>query len=393
MDEAAVQKRRLRQNHLVNILIVDDLPQIREIARTMLKANRFSSVVSAESGKDAMRILSSQPVDVVITDWNMPHMSGFELLKCIKTHSQLFRKAVLMISDEISADKVLCAVEEGVDGFLVKPFSEDKLIKTLKTVLGTIINADPIQENIFEMRSLMLSSSYREALELGHEIMKKRSHPRVVLMLCECLYQVKEYGQAIEMIMDTDEESRTSMQTNLLGKSYMSIGQHSQGILYLEQAARKNPLNNDRKIDVARAYFSIGDPQSAERYIAAVMNANPTDLNLVDIAQIFLDRGEVDKAGEYLDKTVNPIPATVTVFNNYAIALRKAKRYEDSVEIYKKCLQINPESDVLHFNLAVLHQSIGQHAEARKMLDRTLILNPENQQARQFLAKINTKSR
>lgn len=391
MNASISSKERLRQAAHVNILLVDDLPQMREMVRAMLKANHYSGVVCAQSGKEAMRLISSHPFDVVITDWGMPHMSGIELLKCIKSDSNLFRKAVMMISDEISADKVLCAVEEGVDGFLVKPFSEDKLSKALRVILHMIINADSVQEQIFEMKRLMLLEVYREALELGHEIMKQKNHPRVALMLCECLYHVKEYEQAIDMIMDSAEENRTSIQTSLLGKSYMNIGKHAQGILYLEQAAKKNPLNNDRKIDVARAHYSIGNVAQAEKSIAAVMSSNPTDLDLVNIAQLYLELGKVDKAGECLDKTVDPIPATVNVFNNYAIALRRANRFEDSVRIYKKCLQITPDSDILHFNLAVLHHTMNQDQEAKKILDKVLALNPENRPARDFLEKVNAR--
>jgi two-component system chemotaxis response regulator CheY len=386
--KAASRKERLQQSALVNLLVVDDLPQMREIIRSMLKANRYSSVITAQSGNEAMQMINSHPVDIIITDWNMPNMSGIELLKCIKRDSRLFRMAVMMISDEISADKVLYAVEEGVDGFLVKPFSEEKLTKSLREMLHTIIHADAVHEKMLEMKHLMLQGAHREALELGHETMKLRSHPRIALMLCECLYHVKEYEKAIDMIMDSEEESRTSFQNNLLGKSYMNIGKHSQGILYLEQAARKNPLNNDRKIDAARAHFSIGNIADAERQIAAVMSSNPTDLNMVDIAQLYLEIGNVDKAGEYLEKTVEPIPETVTVFNNYAIALRRANRYEDSIRIYKKCLQITPDSDILQYNLAVLYHTMNQYTEAKKILGKTLALNPDNRPAKDLLTRV-----
>lgn len=388
MTSREQRNKRLTQPNLVNVLLVDDMPQIRDMVRGMLKANRYSSVHTAQGGNEALRIISSQPVDLVLTDWNMPGMSGIELLKKIKTDARLFRIPVLMISDEISAGKVLCAMEEGVDAFLVKPFSEEKLIKNIRKLLGLITKEDPIQEQVFQMKDLMLAADYREALALGNEILKRRTHPRVALMMCECLYNVKDYDQAIDMIMDTEEGNRTSVQTNMLGKIYMNIGKQTQGILYLEEAVKKNPLNNDRKIDAAKAHLSIGNIKHAERFIAAVMNSKPTDLNLVDIGQLYLDRDDVETAGFYLDQTVDPIPETVTVFNNYAIALRRANRFEDSIRVYKKCLQIAPDSEVLQYNLAVLYHSMARYEEARKVLEKTLQLNSSNGVARNLLEKV-----
>jgi tetratricopeptide (TPR) repeat protein len=99
--------------------------------------------------------------------------------------------------------------------------------------------------------------------------------------------------------------------------------------------------------------------------------------------------GEVDKAGFYLDQTVDPIPETVSVFNNYAIALRKADRYEESASIYKRCLQITPDSGILHYNLGFLLTRLGRLTEAKTVLQKALKLNPEDLHAKSLLQKVN----
>jgi two-component system, chemotaxis family, chemotaxis protein CheY len=377
-----------KQYASVNILIVDDIAQMRETVRSMLRAYGYSSLFLADSGNQALGVIGSKSIDMVITDWSMPNMPGIELVKKLKNDPKLFTIPMLMISDERTMDKVLYAIEEGVDSFLVKPFSEQELIKHVKLLFRKINNVDEIEEQVFEMRRLKLSSQYREALELGYKILNTRNHPRVVLMLCECLYHVKEYDKAMNMIMDSEEESRNSEHTNLLGKIYMKLGKHDQGILYLEQSVNKNGLNQDRKIDLARAYVSVGRINEAEGVISAIINAKPTDLNLVDIAQLYLDMGEVDKAGLYLNQTVDPIPETVSVFNNYAIALRKSDRYEESATIYKRCLQITPGSEVLHYNLGFLLTRLGRLTEAKAVLQKALKLNPDDLHAKSLLQKI-----
>jgi two-component system, chemotaxis family, chemotaxis protein CheY len=382
--------RKLTKSIDQNLLIVDDLPQMREMIRVMLKKNGFDSLTVAESGKQALRSMARHPVNLVITDWNMPNMTGIELLKQIKGDPKLFSIPVIMISDERAADKVLYAVEEGTDGFLVKPFSENDLIKNIKLALAKNSSKSELEQKVFEMRRLKLSKKYREALDLGFEILKESANnQRVALMTCECLYQVEEYDQAISMMADTDEEKRSSQQQNLLGKIHLSLGQYSQGIIALEQAVKMNPLNHDRKIDLVGAYFATGRAEEAEKVIQGIVNSKPTDLILVAIAQIYLDQDQMDKAGDYLKQTVDPIKESVHVFNNYAVALRRANRMEDATEIYLKCLKIDPDSDVLHYNVAVLYAKGNRFKEAREAAANALRLNPENQHARDLLQKLN----
>jgi two-component system chemotaxis response regulator CheY len=381
-----VRKARKTSEH--SLLIVDDMPQIRDMIRVMLKKNGFDSLTFTESGNQALRAMARHAFHLVLTDWNMPNMTGIELLKQIKGDPRFFSIPVMMISDERAADKVLYAVEEGTDGFMVKPFSENDLIKNIKLALAKNSEKTQTEQKVFEMRRLKLEKKYREALDLGFEILKEGNNQRVALMTCECLYQVEEYDQAISMMTDTDEESRSSQHTNLLGKLHLGLGQYDQGIMALEQAVKMNPLNNDRKIDLAGAYFATGRGAEAERVIQGIVNSRPTDLMLVAIAQLYLDQGQMDKAGDYLKQTVDPIKESVHVFNNYAVALRRANRMEDATDIYLKCLKIDPESDVLHYNVAVLYAKGDRIKEAREAAAEALRLNPENQHARDLLQKL-----
>jgi tetratricopeptide (TPR) repeat protein len=168
----------------------------------------------------------------------------------------------------------------------------------------------------------------------------------------------------------------------------MNVGQYAQSILALEQAVNMNTLNNDLKIELASACFANDDIEEAERVIKSIMNNQPTDLNLVNIANIYLERGDIDKAGIYLKKTVDPIKETAQVFNKYAVALRQINRFEDAEDIYRKCLKIEPESDVLHYNLAILYTKTNQMEEAKKSLSEALRLNPENEHAGSLLSKL-----
>lgn len=381
-----------RQDQRANeLFVVDDQSHMREVIRGMLKSNWLGHVHCFECAKQALSAMTASevPVDVVITDWSMPNMTGVELLIQIKSHRTLYATPVIMISDERTDAKVVYALEEGADDFLVKPFTESLLVQHVKSVLAASKRKDPIHEKISEMRRLKLSERYSEALELGYELLRIRHNRRVALLVCECLYQTEDYDAAMSiMSSDTEGEGESSQQTNLRGKIYMKMGQHAEALVALEEAAKMNPLNHDRKVDLAGAYFALGRDQDAEQIINTIVSASPTDMNLISIAELYLERNDIELAGKYLKRTIDPIKETVPTFNNYAIFLRKAGRFDEAADIYAKCLRANSDSDVLHYNMALLHIKTGKRAQAVESLKRAVKLNPENEHAREMLQRL-----
>ena len=369
----------------IDLLIVDDQGPMRDTLRKMLKAGGYTNAHTAPDGREAMSIIHATPPDAVLTDWMMPHMTGIELLKTVKGNVELFRLPVLLVTGYASPEKVLYAAEEDVDGFIVKPVSMRALNDILNGALQSVANPDPIQQKYIEMKRLKLSGQFKEALDIGREILKARPHPKAALLACECMCEIKLYDEAIEVLEDTHEEDRTSQHSNLLGNIYYDVGKYGLAVLYLEESIKRNPLNHSRKVDLARVYFNTKRKEEGQRLIDGVTNDNPTDLILVEIAQLYLDLNDIEKAGVYLEKTVNPIAETVHVFNNYAVALRKAGRSEESAEIYRKCVRIAPKSDILHYNLAFLQNMMGDHAGAKQSLIASLRLNPGNEHARRLL--------
>jgi len=375
----------MKDKDKIELLVVDDQPPMRETLRKMLKTVGYPNVHTASDGRQAMNLIHASPPDVVLTDWMMPHMTGIELLRTIKGNVELFKLPVLIVTGYASPEKVLYAAEEDVDGFIVKPVSIKAIGVILDSALRSAADPDTIQQKYTEMKRLKLSGMFKEALDIGQEILKARPHPKAALLACECMCEIKLYDEAIEALEETSEEDKTSQHSNMLGNIYYDVGKYKLATLYLEESIKRNPLNPSRKIDLARMYFNTRREEDAQRLIDGITGSSPTDLILVEIAQLYLDLGEIDKAGACLEKTVNPIMETVHVFNNYAVALRKAGRTKESAEIYRKCVKIAPKSDVLFYNLAFLQNMMGNMAGAKQALASSLKLNPENQHAKRLL--------
>jgi len=117
-----------------SILVVDDSSVMRKIVTRAIRQTGLDVNVTAEAGngREAVAILDSQPVDLVICDWNMPEMNGIEFLTAIRPKH---KTPVVMLTTEGTADKSQQALGAGADAYLTKPFTPDGLQQKLKLLL------------------------------------------------------------------------------------------------------------------------------------------------------------------------------------------------------------------------------------------------------------------
>lgn len=120
---------------LVNFLIVDDHRTIRRTVADILRAFGFSSFEYAEDGQMAWKMLNLKRYDMVILDWNMPNLTGIEVLKRIRRSEDIADTPVLMLTAEAQQENVIEAVQAGASNYVIKPFTPDTLITKVKEIL------------------------------------------------------------------------------------------------------------------------------------------------------------------------------------------------------------------------------------------------------------------
>jgi PleD family two-component response regulator len=107
-------------------LVVDDFDSMRKVTINQLKQLGAVKIIEAANGAEALKMLARQPVTMVLSDWNMPVMSGLELLLSIRSNEKLFALPFLMITAEAERDRVMMAVQSGVSELLVKPYTSGR---------------------------------------------------------------------------------------------------------------------------------------------------------------------------------------------------------------------------------------------------------------------------
>ncbi|MBK8157273.1 MAG: response regulator [Rhodospirillaceae bacterium] len=120
----------------MQVLIVDDYKTMLRIIRNLLKQLGFNNVDEATDGSMALQKLRDKDYGMVISDWNMEPMTGYDLLREVRADSRLKNLPFIMITAESKTENVIAAKEAGVNNYIVKPFNAATLKTKLVTVLG-----------------------------------------------------------------------------------------------------------------------------------------------------------------------------------------------------------------------------------------------------------------
>jgi two-component system chemotaxis response regulator CheY len=125
----------------MKFLIVDDFSTMRRIVRGLLKEIGYNNAEEAEDGSVALNMLKNAKFDFVVSDINMPVMTGFELLSAIKADDTLKHLPVLMVTAEARKEDIVRAAQDGAAGYIVKPFTkatlEEKVQKIMQKLAAT----------------------------------------------------------------------------------------------------------------------------------------------------------------------------------------------------------------------------------------------------------------
>lgn len=125
----------------MRILVVDDFSTMRRIVRNLLKELGFTNADEAEDGAKALQKLKNERFDFVVSDWNMPSMTGIELLRAIRGDANLKNLPVLMITAEARKENIIEAAQAGANGYIVKPFTAATLDEKIEKVFKNLAKA------------------------------------------------------------------------------------------------------------------------------------------------------------------------------------------------------------------------------------------------------------
>lgn len=111
----------------MKVLVVDDFATMRRIVKNILTQLGYKNIIEADDGSTALEVLKQEKIDMIISDWNMPKMTGLDLLKTIRADANLAETPFIMVTAEAQQDNIILAVKAKVSQYIVKPFTAETL--------------------------------------------------------------------------------------------------------------------------------------------------------------------------------------------------------------------------------------------------------------------------
>ena len=128
----------MSSNKDIKILVVDDFSTMRRIIKNLLRDLGYTNTTDADDGSTALPMLQAGGYEFLVTDWNMPGMTGIELLKAVRANPDLASLPVLMVTAEQKREQIIEAAQAGVNGYIVKPFTAVTLKEKIDKIFERI---------------------------------------------------------------------------------------------------------------------------------------------------------------------------------------------------------------------------------------------------------------
>lgn len=123
-------------NPNMRVLVVDDFSTMRRIIKNILRQIGFTNIVEADDGTSAWDVLSKDKIEFIISDWNMPQMTGIELLRKVRASEEFGDLPFLMVTAEAQQENILEAVQAKVSNYIVKPFTAEVMKQKIDKIFA-----------------------------------------------------------------------------------------------------------------------------------------------------------------------------------------------------------------------------------------------------------------
>lgn len=373
------------------IMVVDDQFNVRRMVQGFLRAFGFSNVVEASDGDKAWQKLESNDVEFIICDWNMPVVTGLELLRRVRGDHRYRNLPFLMVTAEVKEATVAEAIEEGVDGYIVKPFVAKTLIGKLEDIMAARLSPMPLDAALDEGRALLEAGraeealiAFRRALEIAPE------SPRSLLALGEALEALERQREALDSYQQAAGLARQFVKAHdRLAALYDKMGEPEKALVHLRQASRVTPGNPQRKLLLGKKLLASGNAQEGAKVLGQAVKLAAGDTDMAsEVGELLLAAGMNQAAAEAFSSAVETDPRLVHIYNRLGIAYRRQGKPLEAVKEYRKALEFSPEEENLYFNMAVALVEGRKMSEAVSALREALKIRPDFEEARSFMQKL-----
>jgi len=375
----------------MTFLIVDDMENMRRSIRTMLKLIGYGKTfLEAANGLIALDLLDSNEEEVhfIISDWNMPEMSGTGLLNRVRADRRFREIPFLMITAEATKEIVAEAAENEVDAYLTKPFVTASLEKKVKDLIHNATNPDQLSMHLKNVRILDEKGDIDGAIgeaKLAIAANERSSRPlrelgRLFLKKNDVDQSLKAFQKAVAI----NQLDVTSF--HYLGQLYYGKGEIEAAINSFSRAMDISPRHVDRAVKFATLLLQKNLYKQAEKFFALVLRNYGTNKKFKDdIAERCLVGGLYDMAIRLYREALQTDPAEPGLNRKLGIALRRKGQNKDAIPYLEIALESSPDDIELLSEIAQCYLDMKKPVPAERYAVKMIRLDAQNKKAKEII--------
>ncbi len=341
----------------MTVLIIDDMPNMCKSIRGMLKVLRYGKNFHfGNNGLEGWNILQNHFVDLMIVDWNMPVMSGVELLGRIREHRELRDLPVIMVTAEANRDIVAEAAESEIDAYILKPLTVKSLGDKIVKVIDKANNPPPMVTHLKNARNLEEAGDFKAAIEEAR------------------------------LAMSADPMSSRPIRE--IGYYYYKNDQLETAEKYLLKAAAMNELDVFAFHYLGELYLQLNNIDMAANYFDKAMTISPRHVSRgTYFGKVLVEKKMIARAKKVFDKVIELSDDPDARREEIAGYCMEKEVYEYAVELMGQLIVKTPERHDLLFQMGLAHERIGQHNRALGYFTKADTLDGNNVETLMHIAK------
>ncbi len=283
------------------------------------------------SGAEAYKHLSKNHCDLVLCDTEVDDIDPYAVLRSLKANKCLKCIPVVMVTKENDRHAVLDAVAAGCSGYILRPYSDETFERHVNTALQLIRYNEIEARQLKDAKLMMETGDYDEAIEEFEEVLSQQEEAQ------------KFYD---------------------LGCTYLAKDKFGKAIVAFQKALRINGMFAEAYEGLSEAYKRKGDLEQCQFYLKKAADLYATHDHMEKVKEVFIDILKMD------NRAANP-------FNSLGVRLRKVGDYQAAVRAYKQALELTPNDENVHFNMAKAYYFMDDVENALDKLAVALSINQD----------------
>jgi CheY-like chemotaxis protein len=362
--------------HEMTVLIADDMPNMITTIRSMMKALKYGKkFIPANNGQEAWRLLkkeSEEPIDLAIIDYNMPMMTGSELLKRIRSDSDLRDLPVVMVTGHANMEFVAEAAESDIHSYILKPPTMKVLTDKVLGVIESANHPSPMVCHLKEARRLEEQGDLDGAIEQARFAMEV--NPASSKPVQELGYYYFEKGDFSAF--------------HHLGKLYVKLNDIHAASQYFEKAMAISPRDVTRAVYFGTILIEKKMVKEGTKVFDYALNLTEDNKKLKEqIAELCIEKGVKKYAAKLLESIFRSDPSRKGISLKLGVLFEELGQHSKALNHLTSAEKEDSKNLDIKLHLARTYLALGKAIRAEKPLREILEVNPKHEEAMNLQGK------